>query len=72
MMDVQLEADLVRSIELGEIDEWQAMTVQTCRDAAYARGEVEGLKKKLEALERPPEPQPVQKKVSPVRIVPRG
>ena len=71
-MDVQLEADLVRSIELGEMDEWQAMTVQTCRDAAYARGEVEVIKKKLDELDRPQEPLPEPKKVSPVRIVPRG
>lgn len=58
-MEVPIEKDLADAVERGDIDEWQAMTAQTCRDAAYARTKADELQKKMDELEKsspPPEP----------------
>lgn len=68
-MDVQIDADLMMSVERGEMDEWQAMSVQTCRDAAYARARADEIQKKMDESEPKPDP-PAKKSV--VRLVSRG
>ena len=70
-MDIQIDSDLVISVERGELDEWQAMTVQTCRDAAYARSAVDELQKKMDDLSES-DPLPSPEKTSVVRLVSRG
>lgn len=72
-MDIKIDADLVDTVSRGELDEWQAMSVQTCRDAAFARAEVDDIKKKIEALRSDLENDPCPPtQTSPIHLIPRG
>ena len=71
--EVPIEQDLVDCVERGEISAWQAMTAQSCRDAAFARAQCDVITKKVEELEETSRVQPAPPKPEcPIRLVTRG
>ena len=69
-MDVQIDDDLVGAVNRGELDEWQAMTVQSCRASTLLQDMMGEVKKKLEELSQPPSESPRER--SSIRLVSRG
>ena len=71
MMDVQIDDDLVGAVNRGEIDEWQAMSVQSCRAATLLQDQFGEIKKKLDELTIPiPSESPPERSV--IHLVSRG
>ena len=70
-MDIKIDADLVDIVSRGDLDEWQAMTVQTCRDAAYARTAVDEVKKKIAEFTSAQEQDWPSEKPIPIKLVRR-